>query len=149
MTHAYDQRPKETFPQILKEGIAEMTSLIIQERQYQKNPKHLKLFQSDLEDFERTTKLINVEETRNNSLSGTLGFNPIRAEAFYNAAGFLFYKWYKAHPDFFKTLRQAENDFFTKHNKLPTRDEWVELGEKIQPGFKSWLDSNPILNIKD
>ena len=65
----------------------------------------------------------------------------------YSAAGVLFFDWQQANPNFFPKLREQENNFFTANNRLPTSGEWVQIGDTITPGFATWVQSQPALNI--
>jgi|SRR3989344_8052365 len=82
---------------------------------------------------------------------GECWFNvsPEQGENMYSTVGYLFLNWYDDHPDFFKQVRQKENEFFTNNTKKPSFNEWVVMGEQVDVEFGSWLQAQPVFSMKD
>jgi len=137
MSHAYNDNPN--LPIMWNEERAEMTERLLEQ---EKNPQ----VHSSTIDIRRTmmTGVNNEEElagvTYTNADDMAIGY-------IYSAAGVLFFDWQQANPNFFPKLREQENNFFTANNRLPTSGEWVQIGDTITPGFATWVQSQPALNI--
>lgn len=137
MSHAYNDNPN--LPIMWNEGRAEMTEeLLAQDKDPEIHPFMMKARRTMMENINAIDKLRNVSYTTANDL--TVGL-------IYNAAGVLFFDWQQEHPNFFPALRQLENSFYTANSRLPSADEWAKMGDQIEPGFKSWIESQPVLNI--
>lgn len=145
IVHAYDQYPVGNFPRLWREGMAEMCRFAWEKRDTGGDWR----WESNMRSREKVLKSWDVKEAAKLNFSEIEKKSGFLGEGVYKAVGTLFFKWHEEHPDFFKNLRKLENDYYTEHQQLPTKEEWLKLGEKAQPGFVAWIESHPVLNISD
>ena len=92
---------------------------------------------------------VNTMEIAQKQFSKYVDVSPEQGENMYSTVGYLFLNWYDDHPDFFKQVRQKENEFFTNNTKKPSFNEWVVMGEQVDVEFRSWLQAQPVFSMKD
>ncbi|MBI4136815.1 hypothetical protein HY469_02020 [Candidatus Roizmanbacteria bacterium] len=139
--HAYNQYQ---FPIIIREGLAEMSKHMMHKILDPEMADHMEgKYREDVE------SLNNPESLQGMGFDEIIQANPFRGEGLYNAAGQLMYEWQSKHPDFFRELRRRENSFYSETRRIPTFDEWKNIGETVEAGFQSWIEGQPVLNIPD
>ena len=140
MTHAYNQ---SDLPAVVKEGLSKMSEFIYLRKL---EPKVAPLYEQLISGIATS---VNTMEIAQKQFSKYVDVSPEQGENMYSTVGYLFLNWYDDHPDFFKQVRQKENEFFTNNTKKPSFNEWVVMGEQVDVEFRSWLQAQPVFSMKD